>query len=93
MTELIDRGGIGEISGWAFDSNGEPIKGGVNDRVAAVPLACPAVRPVIGVAGGRAKVAAIRGALRGRLVSGLITDEATAEALLEVARIQRAAAA
>jgi DNA-binding transcriptional regulator LsrR (DeoR family) len=82
MTELIDKGGLGEIAGWAFDRNGALVEGGVNDRVAAVPLARPAVRPTIGVAGGQSKVAAIRGALRGRLVTGLITDEATADALL-----------
>jgi DNA-binding transcriptional regulator LsrR (DeoR family) len=82
MTDLIDRGALGEIAGWSFDRDGVLITGGVNDRVAAVPLAQPATRLTIGVAGGRAKVAAIRGALRGQLVNGLITDEATAEALL-----------
>jgi DNA-binding transcriptional regulator LsrR (DeoR family) len=40
-------------------------------------------RPVIGVAAGGAKVAALRGALAGRLINGLVTDETTAAALLD----------
>ena len=40
---------------------------------------------VVGVAGGKRKVAAIRGALLGRLVNVLITDRFTAERLLDPA--------
>ena len=39
-------------------------------------------RPVIGVAAGEAKIAAVKGALHGHLINGLISDEATAERLL-----------
>ena len=38
-------------------------------------------RPVIGLAVGEVKVAAILGALRGQLINALVTDEATAEAV------------
>ncbi len=39
-------------------------------------------RHVIAVAGGRAKVQAVRGALRGHFVNVLVTDEDCASALL-----------
>ena len=39
---------------------------------------------VVGVSGGRGKLAALSGALRGGLFNVLITDSLTAAALLEV---------
>ncbi|HEU5323544.1 MAG TPA: sugar-binding domain-containing protein [Methylomirabilota bacterium] len=39
-------------------------------------------RTVIAVAGGRAKVEALRGALAGRFMNVLVTDEDAAQALL-----------
>ena len=36
----------------------------------------------VGIAGGKRKLAAIRGALRGKWINVLITDRATAEGLL-----------
>jgi DNA-binding transcriptional regulator LsrR (DeoR family) len=75
-------GAVGEITAWAFDSQGRLIQGHLNERVASAPLRQPAKRPMIGVAMGLARRAAIRAALMGRLVTGLITDEVTAEHLL-----------
>ncbi|MEO1069211.1 MAG: sugar-binding transcriptional regulator [Cyanobacteria bacterium J06638_6] len=82
LTELIERGAIGEIAGWAYDSQGKLLTTGTNARVASVPLEQPARRSIIGVAGGRGKAEAILAALRGQLLTGLITDEAAAEAIL-----------
>ncbi len=39
-------------------------------------------RPMIGLAVGEVKVAAILGAMRGQLINALVTDEATVEAIL-----------
>jgi DNA-binding transcriptional regulator LsrR (DeoR family) len=39
-------------------------------------------RPVIGIAAGPSKVAAIHAALRSRILNGLVTDEPTARAIL-----------
>ncbi len=82
LTELIDLGAIGEIAGWAFDTQGRVLSKGTNSRVASVPLEQPAEKSTIGVAGGVGKADAIRAALSGQLLTGLITDEAAAEAIL-----------
>jgi DNA-binding transcriptional regulator LsrR (DeoR family) len=82
--ELIRLGAVGDITGWAFDTQGRQIEGGSNARLTAIPHRLPLRRLTIGVAGGRSKAQAIAGALRGRLVSGLITDEAAARAILEL---------
>ena len=75
-------GAVGEIVGWVFDSRGTLIEGLTNDRVSSAPLVPASPRPVVGLAVGDVKVAAILGAMRGRLVNALVTDEATAEAIL-----------
>jgi DNA-binding transcriptional regulator LsrR (DeoR family) len=82
----------GEINYQPFDAQGKVV-----DRPEIRPLARRMLsvsadrlqalsrqeaRHVIAVAGGRAKVSAIRGALRGRLLSVLVTDEDTALALV-----------
>jgi DNA-binding transcriptional regulator LsrR (DeoR family) len=82
LTDLVDRGAVGEIAGWAFDSAGRLVEGGTNERVAGLPLAALARAAVVAVGGGPEKVTAIRAALRGRLVTGLVTDERTAAAVL-----------
>jgi DNA-binding transcriptional regulator LsrR (DeoR family) len=79
---LRKAGAVGEITAWAFDSQGRFLPGHLNERCTSAPLRQPAKRPMIGVAMGAARRAAIRAALTGRLLSGLITDEATAESLL-----------
>ena len=79
---LRRAGAVGEITAWSFDSQGRLIQGHLNERCASAPLQQPAKRPMIGVAMGVPRRAAIRAALTGRLVTGLITDEATAEHLL-----------
>ena len=74
--------GQGEIVGWAFDAAGRFVEGLTNDRVMSVRLEHHPARPVIGVAVGESKIAAVNGALRGHLINRLISDEATAERLL-----------
>src|SRR6202008_2835042 len=52
MRSLVKAGGVGEIIGWAFNREGQLIKGLTNDRVASVPLDRPAKRLVIAAAMG-----------------------------------------
>jgi DNA-binding transcriptional regulator LsrR (DeoR family) len=82
MRALGKAGAVGEIVGWAFDAEGRFIEGLTNDRVMSVRLDHRPARPVIGVAVGESKIAAVNGALRGHLINGLISDEAMAERLL-----------
>lgn len=82
VVELADRGAVGEIAGWAFNSVGEIMDGSPNDRVAGVPMSLLMKLPTIAAGCGPNKVRPIRAALRGRLVKGLITDLDTASTLL-----------
>jgi DNA-binding transcriptional regulator LsrR (DeoR family) len=82
LLELMRLGGVGEISGWAFDAEGRLLDGGTNRRVTSIPLRVPAAALTVGAALGAAKMPAILAAIKGRLLNGLITDESTARALL-----------
>lgn len=84
LLELMRLGAIGEITAWAFDSEGHVIEGASNRRVTSVPHRIPAETLTVGAALGPAKVLAIRAALKGRVINGLITDEATAKQLLSL---------
>ncbi len=79
---LTRAGATGEITSWIYDGEGRVMDCAYNTRVASAPIGRAGERPMIAVAVGQGKVAAIRAALRGRLVNGLITSEATAEAIL-----------
>lgn len=80
----FDRAGaVGEITSWVYDKNGKVIEGLINDRVNSAPLIANSPNPIIGIAAGEAKVAAIRGAMKGKLINCLITNEYTAEQLLK----------
>lgn len=83
MAEMESRGAVGEIAGWIFDSQGQYLDVGTNERVGGVRVPAERSNPVIGVAAGPAKVAAITAALRSRILNGLITDESTARAILD----------
>ena len=85
ITELMELGAVGEVSGWAYDKQGTLLKKGTNTRIAGVPLEQPVRRLTIGVAGGLHKKEAVLAALKGRLINGLITDEAVAELILQIA--------
>lgn len=84
LAALRKAGAVGEIVGWAFDADGDLIKGITNDRVASAPIPDRSRSLVIAAAMGSAKLPAISAAIRGGLVNGLITDEATAKALLQI---------
>ena len=84
LKSLSDRGAVGDICLRFFDANGAPVATPLNDRVITIELAdLKRVDRVVGIAGGRRKLAAIRGALRGRRINVLITDRSTAERLVK----------
>jgi len=83
LADLQAHGAVGDILGWAFDREGQLIRGSMNLRVVGVPLPELRQRPLIGVAGGPRKVPPLRAALGGRLLWGLITDEVAARGILD----------
>lgn len=88
LRQLASLGAVGDLCLRFFDPDGRPVASPLNERVISIELGDLArVRRVVGVAGGRRKLTAIRGALAGRLINVLITDLQTAEQL--VARPRR----
>ncbi len=86
LKELSERGAVGDICLRFFDGAGVPVVSPLNERVIGMSLEeLRKVSRVVGVAGGRRKLAAIRGALAGRWINVLITDRLTASQLLESA--------
>jgi DNA-binding transcriptional regulator LsrR (DeoR family) len=91
---LAGKGAVGDICLRFFDAAGRQVVTELNDRVISMELEqLHAVRRVIGVAGGRRKINAIRGALTGRLINVLITDLAGAERLMAERAVEEPAAA
>ncbi len=80
---LSGKGAVGDICLRFFDENGRPVVTELNERVISMELEqLRSVRRIVGVAGGKRKMQAIRGALAGKWINVLITDLATAERLL-----------
>ena len=82
LKALQKAGAVGEIVGWAFDSQGRMIEGLTNERVASAPMPSRERSLVVALAMGAKKLPGIVAALNRRLVNGLITDERTASLLL-----------
>lgn len=82
MRAMMALGSAGEITGWAYDDEGNFIKGVTNDRTLGVPPTRNAKRNVIGVSMEPGRQRAIRAAMRGHLINGLITNDAMARRLL-----------
>ena len=84
LEELKSRGAVGDINLRYFDRNGKAAASDLDDRVVGLSLEDFRKIPhVVGIAGGAAKLDAIRGALEGKLVDVLITDHISAQHLLE----------
>lgn len=83
LKALQKAGAVGEIVGWAFDRQGQLIKGLTNDRVASAKIPSRETSLVIALSKGLRKTPGILAAVSRRLVNGLITDELTAENLLQ----------
>lgn len=84
LEELSDYGAVGDICLRFFDRDGKPVRAPLDERVIGITLEeIGKVPRVVGIAGGKRKVEAIRGALLGRHINVLITDKFTAQKLLD----------
>ncbi|TIC84587.1 MarR family transcriptional regulator [Nocardioides sp. GY 10127] len=80
---LREAGAVGDVCLRFFDADGEQVDAGLADRVVGIdPATLKAIPRVIGLAGGRRKLDAVRAAALGGWVHVLITDVVTAEGLL-----------
>ncbi len=81
---LREEHAVGDICLRFFDAEGMPVVTPLNERVIGMSLEqLQRVPRAVGIAGGKKKLAAIRGALLGRWVNVLITDRYTAASLLD----------
>jgi DNA-binding transcriptional regulator LsrR (DeoR family) len=84
LEALKARGAVGDFNLRYFDSAGKPLASDLDERVVGLSLEdFRRIPHVVGIAGGVAKLEAIRGALEGKLVNVLITDHLTAQRLLD----------
>jgi DNA-binding transcriptional regulator LsrR (DeoR family) len=83
LESLQNNGAVGDINLRFFDENGKIVQSNFDQRVIGLTLdEIQGIERVVGVAGGAAKVSAIRGALAGKLVDVLVTDQVTAQRIL-----------
>lgn len=82
LAELQGQGAVGEIVSWVYDAQGHYIDSARNALVGGIRIEPGRDTPVIAVATGDSKIAAIRGAMVGRIINGLVTDERTATLLV-----------
>lgn len=84
LEALRRKGAVGDINLRYFDPYGEPVPSSLDERVIGLSIdEIRKIRQVVGIAGGAAKVEAIRGALVGKLIDILVTDHITAQRILE----------
>ena len=84
LRELQRTGAVGELVGSVYDANGAFVSSPVMARIGNHKISPGGDAPVIGIAAGATKLAAIRGALAGKLLNGLVTDENTARSLVQI---------
>lgn len=80
---LKRKGAVGDMNLRFFDKDGRIVQSKFDQRVIGLTLdEIQKIERVVGVAGGAAKVSAVRGALAGHLVDVLVTDQITAQKVL-----------
>lgn len=82
IDEINAAGGVAEMMGHFFDADGRVLETALSARTLSVDLHRDQGHQIVVIAGGAAKVAAIRAVLNSGRLSGLITDEITARALM-----------
>ena len=82
IEDIAAAGGVGEILGHFFNADGQILDTALTGRTLSASFPTTTKERLVALAGGQAKVAAIRAILRSRRLHGLITDERTARALL-----------
>jgi DNA-binding transcriptional regulator LsrR (DeoR family) len=84
VEELRALGVVGDIALQFFDRDGRKVTHPIHERIVGTALeTIKGIPRVIGVAGGKEKIAVIRAALCGGLVNVLVTDDQTALQLLD----------
>ncbi|MEZ2128225.1 MULTISPECIES: sugar-binding transcriptional regulator [unclassified Sinorhizobium] len=84
IEDIAAAGGVGEILGHFFDATGHILETALTTRTLSASFPTTKRERLVALAGGQAKVPAIRAILNSRRLFGLITDERTAQALLKV---------
>lgn len=83
ISELADKGGVGEIAGRVYTKEGQALDSGFDQRMVGITLEEMKKIPTrIGVAYGTEKAEAIRAAAEAGFINVLITDSLTAKQLL-----------
>ena len=83
LTVLKMQGAVGDVLNHFMDKDGNLIQTEIEDRVISTDLDKPRqLKNVVGVAGGKDKVSAIKAVLNGGYLNVLITDSDTAAELL-----------
>jgi DNA-binding transcriptional regulator LsrR (DeoR family) len=83
IEDIAAAGGVGEILGHFFDADGHVLDTALTARTLSASFPKSKTERLVALAGGQAKVPAIRAILNSRRLFGLITDERTAQALLK----------
>jgi DNA-binding transcriptional regulator LsrR (DeoR family) len=84
LRDLIQRGAVGSINLRYFDASGKKVSSELDRAVIGLTLEeLKRIPHVVGVAGGSAKLTAIRAALGAKLINVLVTDHITARELLK----------
>ncbi|HHY80036.1 MAG TPA: sugar-binding transcriptional regulator [Thermoanaerobacter sp.] len=85
INELNREGAIGDICSRFFDINGNICeRAEINNRIIGISLEqLKQIKRVVGVAGGKNKIQAIKSAVKGGYINILVTDTVTAEELLK----------
>jgi len=85
LQALQEVGAVGDICLRFFDVNGVEVNLPLDKRVVSIQLSQLAhAKRIVGVAGGRRKINAIRGSMVGKHINVLITDHLTATALMNL---------
>jgi DNA-binding transcriptional regulator LsrR (DeoR family) len=81
--QMSELGTCADISGITVDARGQPIHGGLTERMIGISATeMRAIPEVIAIAYGTAKAPAVRAAIRSGLIRGLVTHSTLATALL-----------
>ncbi|UCE00833.1 MAG: sugar-binding transcriptional regulator [Chloroflexota bacterium] len=83
LNNLIKQDAVGDMNLRFFNSEGVLVDSSLDQRVIGLTLdEIQKIELVVGVAGGSAKIPAVRGALAGNLVDVLVTDQMTAQQVI-----------
>jgi DNA-binding transcriptional regulator LsrR (DeoR family) len=81
VVELKRVGACADLLGHFFSADGRMLETDLSARATSMSAAELRKHRIVAIAGGQAKVAALRAVLQSRVLHGFITDEATAQAL------------